>query len=463
MAQFWYDQQIRRYLLQFVRVFNGFQFESGQKNAGGSASKVYRTVPMRYADMSRLVAHILRGNTENAINSTPFMTCHVANMNVARERRHDPKLISAQQVQERKYDPINDQYTAELGNTYTVERYMPVPYDLTINVDVWCSNTEQKLQLLEQILTLFNPTVELQANTNPLDWTNITVVELIDIQWSSKSVPAGVDSQLDIATLIFQVPIWINPPAKVKKQTIINQIINRIHIDESMDDLSYDKNMHDFFDQFSTLEEIVITPQDAQISVVGLKNTNTSYISLLNAHGINEGYAWKEFFEQYGEFQENTSKLKLRRSSNIEDSSGDIVGAIAYNPLNDNELVFTLDTATLPTDTQTTVLKIIDPQKNTPGDGTLLAQASGQRYLIVSDVPDGSTNWGSLVASTNDIIEFDGTNWVVDLDISVNESTVQYVTNTATKFQYKWTGAEWIDTYQGQYKPGYWILNLAGI
>ena len=157
------------------------------------------------------------------------------------------------------------------------------------------------------------------------------------------------------------------------------------------------------------------------------------------------------------------SKLKLRRSSNIEDSSGDIVGAIAYNPLNDNELVFTLDTATLPTDTQTTVLKIIDPQKNTPGDGTLLAQASGQRYLIVSDVPDGSTNWGSLVASTNDIIQFDGTNWVVDLDISVNESTVQYVTNTATKFQYKWTGAEWIDTYQGQYKPGYWILNLAGI
>ena len=104
MAQFWYDQQIRRYLLQFVRIFNGFQVQSGQKNAGGTSSQVYRTVPMRYADMSRLVAHVLRGNTENAINSTPFMTCHIANLNVARERRHDPKLVSAQQVQERKYD-----------------------------------------------------------------------------------------------------------------------------------------------------------------------------------------------------------------------------------------------------------------------------------------------------------------------------------------------------------------------
>ena len=456
MAQFWYDQQIRRYLLQFVRIFNGFQVQSGQKDAGGTSSQVYRTVPMRYADMSRMVAHVLRGNTENALNSTPFMTCHVANLNVARERRHDPKLISSQQVQERKYDSLNDQYTAELGNTYTVDRYMPVPYDLTINVDVWCSNTEQKLQLLEQILTLFNPTVEIQSNTNPLDWTNITVVELIDIQWSSRSVPQGVDSQLDIATLIFQVPIWINPPAKVKKQSIIHSIINRIHLDDNLSDLEYDKNMQDFFEQFSNLEEIVVTPQDTQIDVTG----NT--ISLLNAHGVNEGYSWKEFFEQYGEFQASTSKIKLRRASNIEDSTQDIVGTIAYNPANDNQLIFTIDNATLPTNTQNAVLKIIDPQKNTPGDGTLAGQQTGQRYLIINDIVQGSNNWGNVVASANDIIEFDGIHWNVSFDASVNGSTVQYVTNSATGYQYKWTGSEWIDTYQGQYRPGYWILNLAG-
>ena len=457
MAQFWYDQQIRRYLLQFVRIFNGFQIQSGQKNAGGTSSQVYRTVPMRYADMSRMVAHVLRGNTENALNSTPFMTCHVANLNVARERRHDPKLISSQQIQERKYDSLNDQYTAELGNTYTVDRYMPVPYDLTINVDIWSSNTEQKLQILEQILTLFNPTVEIQANTNPLDWTNITVVELIDIQWSSRSVPQGVDSQLDIATLIFQVPIWINPPAKVKKQSIIHSIINRIHLDDNLSDLEYDKNMSEFFEQFSNLEEIVVTPQDAQVDVTG----NT--VSLLNAHGINEGYSWKEFFEQYGEFQASTSKLKLRRASDIEDSTQDIVGTIAYNPTNDNQLIFTIDSATLPTNTQNAVLKIIDPQKNQPGDGTLAGQQTGQRYLIINEIVENSSNWGTVKASANDIIEFNGTQWEVSFDASVNGSTVQYVTNTTTGFQYKWNGTEWIDTYQGQYKPGYWILNLAGI
>ena len=65
--------------------------------------------------------------------------------------------------------------------------------------------------------------------------------------------------------------------------------------------------MQDFLSNLVILEEIVVTPQDTQIDVTG----NT--VSLLNAHGVNEGYSWKEFFEQYGEFQASTSKLKLRR------------------------------------------------------------------------------------------------------------------------------------------------------
>jgi len=186
-------------------------------------------------------------------------------------------------------------------------------------------------------------------------------------------------------------------------------------------------------------------------------------ISLLNAHGVNEGYSWKEFFEQYGEFQASTSKIKLRRASNIEDSTQDIVGTIAYNPANDNQLIFTIDSATLPTNTQTAVLKIIDPQKNQPGDGTLVGQQAGQRYLIINDIVANSSNWGTVTASANDIIEFNGTQWEVSFDASANGSTAHYVTNSTTGYQYSWNGSEWIDTYQGQYKPGYWILNLAGI
>ena len=74
------------------------------------------------------------------------------------------------------------------------------------------------------MFVLFNPSIQLQSNDNPLDWSSVFEVELTDIAWSSRGIPAGVDENLDIATLTFAVPIWISPPAKVKRQTIIQRI-----------------------------------------------------------------------------------------------------------------------------------------------------------------------------------------------------------------------------------------------
>ena len=78
---------------------------------------------------------------------------------------------------------------------------MPVPYTLQMSVDVWTSNTNQKLQLMEQILVLFNPALEIQSTDNYLDWTSLSYIELQNVQFSSRSVPQGVDEQIDIATL----------------------------------------------------------------------------------------------------------------------------------------------------------------------------------------------------------------------------------------------------------------------
>ena len=57
------------------------------------------------------------------------------------------------------------------------------------------------------------------------------------------------------------------------------------------------------------------------------------------------------------------------------------------------------------------------------------------------------------------IIEYNGTDWVISFDSS-NTDVVQYVTNQTSMSQYKWTGTTWIDSFQGQYKPGFWKLEL---
>jgi hypothetical protein len=51
MAQFFYDQQIRRFLLQFARIFSNFEVAYGRNQAGIDDTLV--RVPVRYGDSSR--------------------------------------------------------------------------------------------------------------------------------------------------------------------------------------------------------------------------------------------------------------------------------------------------------------------------------------------------------------------------------------------------------------------------
>jgi len=449
---YWYDQQIRRYILQFIRIFDNFSIQVGKKD--NSDSESFIRVPVRYADASRMVSHLQRHNSENVMNSAPFMSVYIANLQLARDRLQDPRLVDKVQVSERKYDSANESYLHEIGNTYTVERFMPVPYNLNMAIDIWCSNTDQKMQLLEQILTLFNPAVELQSNDNPLDWTNITNVELIDINWSSRAVPQGVDTQLDVATLTFSLPIWINPPAKVKKQSIIKQIVARVNSTESIDDLDYDPRFIDFFEQFpGQISTQIITPENAQISISG------NEVTLLGAYGANENESWKEFLDVYGQLQDGISKLILNHSDDVESTSDLIYGTLAYHPTETNKLLFTLDTSTLPSNTQSAIDKIIDPEVTYPGN-TLPLAMSGQRYLVVNPIVAGHTGSGSFTCEENDIIEYNNGTWVRVFDASETTSA-EYVTNTTTGIQYKWTGSQWIDSHRGQYNRGYWKLELA--
>ena len=230
---YFYDAQIRRYLLQFMRIFSEFQVNEGKRNG----VTYYNKTPVRYADMQRMVAHILKQGSENMVNSTPFMAVSIQSLLIARDRTQDPMLVATEQIAEREYDTATNSYKGTQGNLYSTKKIMPVPYNLTLNVDCWTANTDQKMQLLEQILILFNPSLQLQQNSNPMDWTQIFEVELTDIQWSNRSIPAGVDETIDVATLTFTLPIWLSPPAQVKRQKIINTITGS----ELVEEKSYDE------------------------------------------------------------------------------------------------------------------------------------------------------------------------------------------------------------------------------
>lgn len=253
---YFFSAQIRQYRLQIIRAFSNFSVSMGQ-NADGSPK--LKRVPCRYGDSSRLAETIIAGNSENKIPSAPFISVYVTNMALAPERRAAPSLVSTVNVNERAYD--GEKYLDVTGNRYTVQRYTPVPFLMTINVDFWCSNLNQKEELFEQTQVLFNGMVDIQTSNNPLDWTLFSTIEPTNIIWSSRSIPIGTENPIDVMTVEYRVPIWINPPAKVTYQRVIEQIVTNIQTGTSDAEGNWEWSAQEL------LSRQITTPDDANIKL----------------------------------------------------------------------------------------------------------------------------------------------------------------------------------------------------
>jgi len=223
--QFFYDGQIRRYLTQIIRVFSNFSYQDGDGDL--------RRVPCMYGDITRQVGSIIRENSENKLPSAPRIGVYITSLQMDRARLSDSSFVSKVNLREKEFDSDTNSYLAQQAKGYTVERLHPTPYTLAINIDVWSTSTDQKLQILEQIFMLFNPDLEFQTTDNYVDWTSLTTLYLEDINFSSRSIPVGTQDDIDVATIGFTAPIYISPPTKVKKLGIITDIITSIFNQEN--------------------------------------------------------------------------------------------------------------------------------------------------------------------------------------------------------------------------------------
>ena len=228
--QHFYDAQIRRYILQFIRMMSNFTYVTGTNSKGVSETL---QVPVKYGDMSRQVAQIIRKGSENTLIPAPQVACYITNLAYDRDRMYNPYHIDKKHIREREFDTTTNEYTGAPGQGHTIERIMPTPFELTFRADIFTTNTDQKLQILEQILVLFNPALELQTTDNFLDWTSLSFVELTDIQFTSRAIPQGIADEIDVASLTFRTPIFISPPAKLKKLGVIEKIVMSIYDEEA--------------------------------------------------------------------------------------------------------------------------------------------------------------------------------------------------------------------------------------
>jgi hypothetical protein len=496
---YFYDGQIRRYITQFMRVFIGFKYKVDGEE---------KHVPVVYGDMSRSVAAIINDNSENKMATVPKIACYISGLEMDTTRLSDSSFVSKVHIRERRYTDAGGtiDYQNTQGGNYTVERLMPTPFKLSMKADILTSNTDQKLQLIEQILVLFNPSLELQTTDNYIDWTSLSVLDLTNLNFSSRTIPQGTDSEIDICTLEFSMPIWITPPAKVKKLGIVQTVISNVFMESgdvvNLEDLIYNKLAVSFSTTTNRYRVLLFKSNTGDLSDHQYDVTLVNPEAAVLAAGLDqkdykngEPVDWNALLEVQGGYKPG-SQMYFKKSDGSE-----LVGTFVINPLDPTIIVVTLDQDTYPGNidipssilgigSRGTVDAIIDPYKYDPVE-TYNGYNNiplGIRFLMLDDVnnsenrgdfvrypfdpADGSSKdayqgplgWrdstdADVVIKANSIIEWNGSTWVTIWDPATADID-HVIQNIRTGIKYRWDGDQWLKAFEGEYGPGDWNFVL---
>ena len=450
MAEFFYDNQIRRFLLQFAKIFSNWHVTKGKDPNG---HEILVRVPIMYGDSSRQASVILANNSASNLPSAPLITYYISGLEYEQKRTQDPTFVDRINVRQRAYNAETQNYETTQGQAFTIERLMPVPYNLKLTVDFWTTNYQQKLELVEQIGTLFNPALEIQSTDNFVDWTSLTAVFQDGLTFTSRSIPQGTGNPIDVMTWKFYMPIWITTASKLKKMGVIQKIIASIYKGTAYQDVQDDDLL------LGTRQKI--TPYGYKVLLLGnslqLLPGNEAFYppnsSLATPENPNTSLYWSSLLNVYGKIQPGISQIWLQNPY----MADDIVGTIVPDPIDDRLLIYNIDPDTLPQNTMSPVNSVINPLMTGPNAG-LPGPMPGIRYLSVEGIGSYTSStvaWGTIVANANDIVEFNATTgeWFVAFDSEV-ATDVEFVTNLTTNIQYRFAGDTWMKSYEGWYGEG---------
>ena len=205
---YFYHQQFKKHIVQFMEIFRGLEVKTG-KSADGTEKVI--DVPIVYGSMDRVAASIAGNNTQNAPLRLPTMAAYMSNISMATDRYKGIDTLKSA-----SYTPTGGIFP---NDTKSVEQLMPVPYRISMELHIYSSNLDTQWQILEQILVLFNPQLQIQTSDALFDGGKITSVELTSIS-NAESYPMGNDRRTVMHTLAFDMIMYLSVPAKVKEDRI---------------------------------------------------------------------------------------------------------------------------------------------------------------------------------------------------------------------------------------------------
>jgi len=204
---YFYEGQLRSYLVQFCAVFAGLKVKTGK---GECDEAEFITVPIVVGSRDRVAAAIQAGNVQNRPFSLPMLAANMTGLSLAPTRK------GVGVVDRRVFLPQGGAYPEDLR---VLTRVMPIPYVMSLELAIYASNTQQLHQILEQLLCLFDPILQIQTSDAAFDWTKLTTIELTGIN-NEENYPPGGDRRVLTWSLNFEVPIYISAPVDVRDDLV---------------------------------------------------------------------------------------------------------------------------------------------------------------------------------------------------------------------------------------------------
>ncbi len=211
---YYYNKQLKNWIIQFSSIFAGLQVCTGTDENTGEM--LLEDCSVRYGSADRVVSAINSKNTQNALLKFPMLSVYMRNINLAPERKKGNRWVD-----QRVTMPVGGVFPDDLQST---TRVMPIPYDLEMEVTMIASNMDEAMQILEQLLILFDPDLQIQKSDDINDMGAITTVEMTGIS-NEENHPPGQERRKIIWTFTFKLPIWLGLPMDVK-----SEIVKRIKI-----------------------------------------------------------------------------------------------------------------------------------------------------------------------------------------------------------------------------------------
>lgn len=221
---YWYDQQFVKFLIQFMAIFEGMQVRIGKNDLGSATDKIY--VPIRRGNADRVVQNIIAKGTANTPVRVPLFAAEIVQIEKAPDRAK-----GREDVQRDVFLPVGGAFPDDLTVVY---KKTPTPYILHFDLTLFTSNDDQKFQLVEQILTIFDPDIQIQITDDVNSWNKISSLILDNINLET-TYPTMQDQKIIITSFAFSSVVYLQTPVEFKKNFIKSIKLKLAQLEHSSD------------------------------------------------------------------------------------------------------------------------------------------------------------------------------------------------------------------------------------